>query len=147
MHGDRRRAALLAGVLVVAATAGAVVGIGLRRGSAAEPFLALGQALLSTRGGLVPLPWLAFVGGFAVHAAIMLALGGAFALATSRWAGAKLATAAVACVLMISVIAWRAGPLTLGVYGGVAASQAEWVFLMVLLAVALYAGARTSRVS
>lgn len=130
-----------------ATTAGAVIGVGIRRGDALGPFIGAGRMLLSTPGGLVPLPWLAFVGGILLHLVLMLAIGGVFALIAARARGPVLALSAAGYAVLVYVamnwMGWRA----LGAFGAIPASQPQWIFLLALLAAALIAGVRWSRVS
>ena len=130
-----------------ATTAGAVIGVGIRRGDALGPFIGAGRMLLSTPGGLVPLPWLAFLSGMVLHAILMLAVGGIFALFAARARGPLLAGSAAAyAVLVYLVVRWM-GWRALGAFGAIPASLPQWIFLLALLAAALIAGIRWSRVS
>lgn len=147
MSRERITSALRTGVFVCAATAGAVVGIGLRRGDALGPFIGAGRILLSTSRGLVPLPWLAFVGGVAQHVVLMLFVGGLFALIAVRARGVVLAVAAALYAALVALGVSSLGNSALGAFGTLAASGAQWFFLLALLAAALFTGVLWSRVS
>lgn len=145
MRSERLKAALRTGVIVGAATAGAVVGVGLRSGDALAPFLNAGRALLTTSSGLVPLPWLALVGGVALHVMLMLAVGGLFALLALGARGAMLGVLAALYAALLAFAARRLGAGAMGAVGFLPLSQAQSIFLMALLAAALFAGVTWAR--
>jgi hypothetical protein len=106
-----------------------------------------GQALLSTSSGLVPLPWLALAGGLALHLMLMLVAGGLFALVALRARGPVLALGAASYAVCIALAAQWVGPSALGAFGTLLSTRPQWIFLMALIAFALMAGVRWSRVS
>lgn len=132
-------------MIVGAATGGAVVGVGLGRGDALGPFMTIGRALLTKSNGLVPLPWLAFVGGVALHVALMLAVGGLFALLALRARGAVLGVSAALYAALLAFAANALGSGAMGAVGFLPLSRAQSVFLMALFAVALFAGVTWAR--
>ena len=147
VNNARIAAAWRTGMIVGATTAGAVIGVGLRHGDALEPFMIAGHALLSTSSGLVPLPWLALAGGLALHLMLMLVVGGLFALVALRARGPVLALGAASYAVCVALAAQWMGPAALGAFGALLSTRPQWIFLMALLASALIAGVRWSRVS
>lgn len=145
MRNERLTAAVRTGVIVGAATGGAVIGMGLRRGDAFAPFVNVGRALLTTSSGLVPLPWLAFVGGVTLHVVLMLMVGGLFALLALRARGALLGGAAALYAALVAVAANALGSRAMGAFGVLPVSRVQSTFLMALFAVALFAGVVWSR--
>jgi hypothetical protein len=119
--------------------------MGLRRGDAFAPFVNVGRALLTTSSGLVPLPWLAFVGGVTLHVVLMLIVGGLFALLALRARGALLGGAAALYAALVAVAANALGSRTMGAFGVLPVSRVQSTFLMALFAVALFAGVVWSR--
>ncbi len=135
------------GIIAGAATAGAVIGVGLRRGDMLGPFMNAGRALLSLPSGLTPLPWLALVSGLVLHTVVMLVIGGTFALVASRFRGVVLAAAAALYTTGFALLAETLGIRVFGAFGSLAASRVQWLSFLAILAVALIAGVRWSRVS
>lgn len=135
------------GVLAGAATAGAVIGVGLHRGDALGPFMNAGRSLLTFPSGLTPLPWLALVSGLMQHAVVMLFVGGIFALVAGRSRGVVLTAAATLYTSGFALLAESFGVRVLGAFGSLAASRVQWLSFLAILAVALIAGVRWSRVS
>jgi len=121
--------------------------MGLRRGDALGPFMNVGRALLTTSSGLVPLPWLALVGGVTLHPALMLLVGGVFAFLALRTRGVLLGAAAVLYAALVAVAANATGSGVLGAFGVLPASRVQSMFLMALFAVALFAGVTWARAS
>jgi hypothetical protein len=145
VKNETLRTALRTGVIVGAATGGAVIGMGLRRGDALGPFMNVGRALLTTSSGLVPLPWLAFVGGVALHVVLMLVVGGLFALLALRAHGALLGLSAALYAALVAFAANALGSGAMGAFGILPVSRAQSLFLMALLAAALFAGVSEAR--
>lgn len=145
MRNEWLHAALRTGVIVGAATGGAIVGIGLRRGDALAPFMNAGRALLTMPNGLVPLPWLALVGGVALHVMLMLTVGGLFALVALRARGVLLGLLAALYAALLAFAAKELGSGAMGAVGFLPLSRAQAVFLMALFAAALFAGLSWAR--
>ncbi|MGQ0765765.1 MAG: hypothetical protein ACT4OZ_08880 [Gemmatimonadota bacterium] len=135
------------GLLAAAATAGALVGLGLRHEAALQPFLNAGRAFLSTSSGLVPLAWLALIGGLMLHFAWMTAWGIAFTILSWRSSGRRKAITAVVLVTLLGLLVTMRTPSLLGVVGSAALTVPQLVFVLALMAIALLAGARLAPVS
>lgn len=121
----RIRDGIPAGLVGAAASAGGVVGFGLRHGTAALPFEMAGRALAVL--GSADLPrWALVAGGLVAHALWGTLAGVAFALAARPLAGWRYlgATAAFALGLFVLGGTFVPGVLGAGAYAVLAPAQA-----------------------
>lgn len=147
MFRELLTAGVRTGLLAAAATAGALVGLGLRHDAALQPFLAAGRAFLSTSSGLVPLAWLAILGGLLLHVVWMTAWGLAFTLLSWKRSGRRKAIMAVGLVTLLGLLMTMRMPSALGVVGSAALTVPQLIFVLALMVIALLAGARLAPVS
>jgi hypothetical protein len=136
------RGGLRAGTIAAAATGGVVAGFGVRDGSMAEPFAALGRLLLgiaATEGAGRQLA--ATAAGLFVHAAVATAWGALFALVAARLRGWRLVLAA-GSFSAAAAIASTALPELLRLGYGARALPPQLALLYTVLALSLVAGMR-----
>ncbi len=134
---------ILTGALAAAATAGALLGFGVRQGTPARPFNALAGLLLGDQAGAI---WgfhpVVTVAGVVVHATVTLGWGVLFARLARGMRGLRLAaTAAVTTIAALVVDIVVAGRL-LGVNVSDVLAPAQVIALHVVLGVALGVGMR-----
>jgi hypothetical protein len=91
----RLRAGVRAGLVAAAATAGAIIGFGIRHNDWLGPFASLGQQMLQSFGVAAPTRFLTSVTGLVVHASWMLVWGVTFAALAHRRSPAAAALLAV----------------------------------------------------
>jgi hypothetical protein len=134
---------VLTGALGAAATAGALLGFGLRDGTPARPFNALAGVVLGDRaGGIWGFDSVVTVTGVLVQVAVALGWGLLFARLTRGMRGMRLAVAAVvASVVALAVDALLAGRV-LGVDVSDALAPAQIVAVHFVLGAALAVGMR-----
>ena len=134
---------VLAGALGAAATAGALLGFGLRDGTPARPFNALAGVILGDRaGGIWGFHPVVTVTGVLVQVAVALGWGLLFARLTRGMRGMRLVAAAiVASVVALAVDAFLAGRV-LGVDVSGALAPAQIVAAHFVLGAALAVGMR-----
>ena len=134
---------ILTGALGAAATAGALLGFGLRDGTPARPFNALAGVILGDRaGGIWGFDLVVTVTGVLVQVAVALGWGLLFARLTRGMRGMRLAAAAiVASVVALAVDTLLAGRV-LGVDVSGALAPAQIVAVHFVLGAALAVGMR-----
>jgi hypothetical protein len=134
---------VLTGALAAAATAGALLGFGLRQGTPARPFNALAGLVLGDRaGGIWGFHSVVTVTGLVVHVTVTLGWGLLFARLARGMRGLRLAAAAfVAGAAALAVDAILVGWI-LGVDVSDALAPAQVVALHLVLGVALAVGMR-----
>jgi len=136
------RGGLRAGTIAAAATGGVVAGFGVREGSPAEPFAALGRLLLgvaATEG--VGRQLAATAAGLFLHAAVATAWGVLFALVAARLRGWRLVLAA-GLFAAAAAVASTALPALLRLGYGVRPLPPQLALLYTVLALSLVAGVR-----
>ena len=138
MLTTRVAAGIRAGIVALAVTTGAIIGLGLRHGLAAQSFEVGGRALL----GVAASAPAAAAAGFLAHAAWMLVLGVCFSVVAAPLRGLWLFIAA----LVFAAIAWTLSvwlfPGVVTVMRGAAVSTPQVIFVNLLLAAGLAAGMR-----
>jgi hypothetical protein len=133
------------GLIASAATAGVIVGLGLRHASALTPFLLTGRATLTRMTGLIPSPALATLLGLLVHTFWMVLWGVCFSMVATMMRGTRLAVAALVFAVLVGVLASTVAPGALGA-GVMGAQTLPQTFLYVtILAMSLLAGMRLAR--
>ena len=129
------------GLVSAAATAGAVIGFGIRNGDWSGPFAGLAYEVMSSLGGEPPFRF-AVVTGLLAHAAWMIVWGMVFALLSAR---KTIGTSIVLAAVVSIVAAWLAADLIPAAFGAVRFAQLPGS--QVVLCVALAAlGMLSSRV-
>ena len=124
------------GLIAAAATAGAVIGFGVRHGDWSAPFANLGFEVLSSLGLGVP-AGLRLVTGFLTHAAWMIVWGIVFAmLSTKRTAGTAIVLAIVVSVLA-AVLARSVLPSSFGAVRFASLPGAQVALCVALMALSL----------
>lgn len=126
--------------IVAATTIGSIVGLGLRHGSALDPFTLAGHALVTSLG----YSWLATAIGLVLHLLWVGALGVSFGALASRRTGLGLAGAA----LLVAAAGWlvaRLLPIPFRIAAGGSLDAPERIFLYIVIAVTLAIGVRFIR--
>jgi hypothetical protein len=129
-----------AGLVAGAASAGALIGLGVRHGAALDPFVFAGQALL--RGA--PVPTAAAI-GVALHLGWMVVWGVCFSAVAATLRGVRLAVVAVVATVLLVKLSQLVVPSLAPLTGPAATSRAHAVFMHVLLAASLVVGMRLAR--
>jgi len=142
---DRIRNGFPVGLIVGAATAGALVGLGARHGSAFLPFELGGRALLASWRITTPSPGAALAAGILSHSLWMLLWGVCFSVAASRLRGAALLAGSLLFALTLGALSSTVVPGALGAAAFAALSVAQTTFVLLLLAGALIAGVAIGR--
>jgi hypothetical protein len=134
---------VLTGTLAAAATAGALLGFGLRAGTPARPFNAVAGVVLGDRAaGIWGFDSVVTVTGVLVQVAVALGWGLLFARLTRGMRGMRLAAAAVVVsVVALAVDAFLAGRV-IGVDVSDALAPAQIVLVHFVLGAALAVGMR-----
>jgi hypothetical protein len=142
--GSRFRAGLRVGLVVAAATAGVLVGLGLRHGTALTPFQLYGRALLASWTGAIAPAWVSVVVGLVAHGFWMLLWGVCF---TAVAAPLRARPAALAAVLVgvIAILAAWLFPSALGAVALASLSSPQTFLFVLLLTLSLLAGTRFAR--
>jgi hypothetical protein len=137
---------VLAGVVAAMATAGALVGFGLRDGAVGRSFVVAGGAILSRFGiPVIPNQGAAVMLGVLLHFAWIVALGVCFAVVARTLRGAALILAAVVFAGAVYLLADRVIPSLVHATLTALFSTARVVFVHVVLALGLAAGMRLAR--
>jgi hypothetical protein len=128
------------GVLAAAATAGAIIGLGLRHGAALDPFTLTGRSLVGAAPVLV-----ATIAGLSLHVGWMLVWGACFTLVAASLRGTRLLLAAIFFAIALwglsSYLMPSAEPATRA--AGLTTPQSLFVHL--LLALGLASGMRLAQ--
>ena len=114
MISSRIRAGVRAGLVAAAATAGAIIGFGIRHGDWLRPFASLGADVIGGFGVTDPPRWLAAATGIAGHLAWMVIWGITFATVAHRKTPPLSAVFAVAVALGAALVARYLSPAALG---------------------------------
>jgi hypothetical protein len=133
------------GLIAAAATAGVLVGLGLRHGAALTPFSLYGRAVLASVTGLLAPPGLATAIGFAGHTFWMLLWGVCFSVVAAPLRAPLLAAAAAFFAAILGLLAATVLPSALGAGALASLSGAQMAFFLVCMAGALYLGMRLAR--
>ncbi len=145
MLADRIRTGLPIGLIGGAATAGALMGLGLRHRAATLPFELGGRSLLASWRIASPPDTVALVAGIVAHLVWMLLWGLCFSVAASRLRGTTLAAGALLFVLFLGALAATVVPGALGAVAFAALTSAQSAFFLLLLAGAFIAGVVLTR--
>ena len=128
------------------ATAGALVGFGLRDGTVGRSFIVAGGSILAQLGiPVLPHQVAAVTLGVILHFAWIVALGVCFALVARALRGAALLLAALAFAAAVYVLAGRLVPSLVHATLMALYSTARVLFVHVILALGLAAGMRLAR--
>jgi hypothetical protein len=130
------------GFIAAAATAGVIVGLGVRHGEALTPFFLTGRSLLATLTGALAPPVLATVAGLLVHAFWMLLWSVCFTLVAASLRGMRLALAAALCAVVVRALGATVLPGALGAGALASLSAPQTWFLLTLFALSLFVGTR-----
>ena len=139
---------LRVGLVSAAATAGVLVGLGLRHDAATTAFFLAGRSLLASSAGLIPPSLVAVTLGVVVHLAWMVLWGVCFTYVAARLRGLALYVAAALFAALIGILGATFLPGALGAGALAALSQAQTVFFLAVLGLSLALGtviARTTR--
>lgn len=138
---------LRTGLIAAAATAGVLVGLGVRHHEATTPFLLSGRSLVATLTGVLAPPLLATVTGVLVHAFWMLLWGVCFSLVAASLRGARLAGLAVLFAVTVRYLGATVLPGALGAGALASLSSAQTWFLVILFALSLVVGVQLAEAS
>ena len=140
MRGNPVIHGVIAGGIAASATAGALVAMGRRLGSARLAFGVIGGSFGGARAGFATVSSGAVVGGIVAHITIVALWGIVFALLVERWNGHTLRAA-----LLVSVIALALSSFVARAFGRGLATLlplGDRIVLAVVLALALVVGMR-----
>jgi uncharacterized membrane protein YjgN (DUF898 family) len=130
------------GAVATAATAGVIVGLGLRHQSALRPFLMSGRSTFAAITGLVaPIP-LATTFGFLVHAAWMVLWGICFSMIATPLRGLHRLFAAILLAALAGVLSRSIAPAAMGAGLMAVQGDAQTLILLTVFALSLLAGIR-----
>ncbi|HSA56860.1 MAG TPA: hypothetical protein VLE53_14210 [Gemmatimonadaceae bacterium] len=145
MLGPRLRTGIRVGLLAAAATAGVLIGLGLRHDAALTPFLLYGRSLVASFSSAIPPSGVALVVGALAHGFWMLVWGACFTLVAGPLRGRPLAVASglygVLCVFGVM----RFFPVMLGALPLASLTVPQSLLLVVVLALVLFLGTRIAR--
>jgi len=146
MTDSRIAAGIRVGTVAAAATIGALMGLGLRHGLALRPFMAAGRAVLE-KLGLVATTSLTTIVGLTTVACAVILLGVCFTVVAASLRGFRL----IAVAIGFGAIAWGVTafvvPSVLALSSGTELGDAQRVFIVSMLVIALVAGMRLARSS
>lgn len=137
---DRVRQGVTIGLIGGAATAGALVGLGMRHDLATLPFASGGRALFDAWRLAAPTVGVAIGVGLAAHLMWSALWGICFSLVALRLRGLALPAGALLFVLLLGALSSTAVPGALGAAAFAPLTAAQTAFLLVLLAGAFIAG-------
>ncbi|HJU74849.1 MAG TPA: hypothetical protein VJ717_13990 [Gemmatimonadaceae bacterium] len=133
------------GLLAAAASAGVLVGDGWRSGTAWEPFIQLGFAVLpGVVSSLLPISAHAVIGLF-VHTLLLVLWGYCFTVVARSLRGGKVFIAAVIVTAALFIVARVIFPRVLGAAEWALMSSAHALLYLVTIAVAFTIGTRLAR--
>ena len=145
MLSSRIRAGVRAGLIAAAATAGALIGFGIRHGDWIGPFSALGYQVLESFGAPAPPRLLATITGLLAHASWMMVWGIAFATLAHRKTGVTIVASAVLVGLLATLAAGYVLPAALGAVKFAAMPGVQAALCVVLMTAGLVMGRSLSR--
>lgn len=145
MLSSRFRAGVRAGLIAAAATAGALIGFGIRHGDWMGPFTALGYQVLESFGATAPPQPLATITGLLAHASWMMVWGIAFAALAHRKALVTTVLAAVLIGLAATIAAGFVVPAALGAVRFAAMPGVQAALCIVLMTGGLVMGQALTR--
>ncbi|HET6679906.1 MAG TPA: hypothetical protein VFG84_01785 [Gemmatimonadaceae bacterium] len=146
MISERVRQGMAAGSVAAAATAGALVGFGIRGRPASRPFMEAGRALLGHDAILTASSGAIVLGaGILLHIVAMLVLGVCFSLVAAGLRGVRLLLAASVFSALVFVAVHRLLPLPPAPGLMTGWPTPRLVIIYVTLALALTAGMRLAR--
>lgn len=140
MLADRIRNGLSVGVIGAAATAGALVGLGLRHDAATLPFEMAGRALLGAWRLATDSTGFAVLLGAIAHLLWISLWGVCFTLVATSLRGLALSAGALLFALLLGALAGTVVPGALGAAAFASLSSAQTAFFLALLAGAFIAG-------
>jgi hypothetical protein len=142
---DRVRSGLAIGLIGGAATAGALVGLGMRHDVAVLPFATTGRALFDAWRLAAPTMLVSVVVGVVAHLMWSALWGVCFSVVALGLRGLALPAGALLFVLFLGALSSTAVPGALGAAAFAPLSTAQTAFLLVLLAGAFIAGVAVVR--
>ncbi len=137
---DRIRNGITIGLIGAAATAGALVGLGLRHGAATLPFELGGRALLGAWRMAAPVDGVAVSLGVASHLMRMMLWGVCFSVVATQLRGLALPAGALLFALFLGALSGTVVPGALGAAAFASLTTAQTAFLLTLLSGAFIAG-------
>lgn len=140
MHSDRLRAGFFVGLLAGAVTAGALVGLGLRHGTASVPFEMGGRALLTSWRLGASSSGVALLVGAIAHFLWMELWGVCFNSVATALRGTGLVLGALVFAMVLGALSATVIPGALGAVAFAALTTAQTAFVLALLAGAFIAG-------
>lgn len=135
-----------AGLVTTAATAGALVGLGIRHQAAVTPFLNSGQATLGALTGAAAPALVAIAVGVLLHTGWMVLWGVCFSVVAAPLRGLRLVGAAMLFAALLGVLATTVLPSALGAGAVAPLTRPQIIFFAALIALSLAAGMRIARV-
>jgi hypothetical protein len=139
---------LRVGLVSAAATAGVLVGLGLRHDAATTAFFLAGRSLVASSAGVIPPSLVAVTLGVVVHVAWMVLWGVCFTYVATRLRGPALYVAAALFAALIGILGTTFLPGALGAGALAALSRAQTIFFLSVLGLSIAMGtviARTTR--
>ena len=137
---NRIRHGISIGLIGAAATAGALIGLGLRHGAATLPFEMGGRALLGSWRLATTVEGVAVSLGVMSHLLWMTLWGVCFSVVATQLRGLALPAGALLFVLFLGALAGTVVPGALGAAAFAGLTTAQTAFLLTLLAGAFIAG-------
>ena len=142
MLNERIRNGIRVGGLAGAATAGALVGLGVRHDLAISPFVTAGRSFFWKVGAHLPSPLLALSTGVLVHFMWMILWGICFSALATHLRGFALLIAGTLFVVFIAALASTIVPGALGAAEMTSLNAAQTLFVLTLLGGSLVVGMR-----
>jgi hypothetical protein len=141
----RMRAGVRAGLVAAAATAGAIIGFGIRHGDWSGPFASLGFQVLYGFGVTDPPRFLNSAAGVAAHVAWMVLWGIAFSAMSHKATPARAVLVAIVVGTAAALIARSLLPAAMGAVKFAAMPGTQAVLCVVLMTAGLVTGRALSR--
>ena len=145
MISSRIRVGVRAGLVAAAATAGAIIGFGIRHNDWLEPFTSLGAEVTSSFGVTDPPRFLASTAGVTAHLSWMVLWGIAFAALAHRKPTSLSVLFAVVVTLGAALAARYVVPAAMGAVTFATMPAAQAVLCAVLMSAGLATGSALSR--
>jgi hypothetical protein len=145
VSSSRIRAGVRAGLIAAAATAGVIIGFGVRHNDWAGPFQSLGVQVLQGLGVSSPTLGLATVIGFTAHAAWMIVWGIAFVVLAHRKPSVLAMLLAILVGALASVAARSMIPAAMGAMRFATLPAIQAVLCVAMMIAGLMAGRALSR--
>jgi hypothetical protein len=145
VFGERFTAGVRVGLVVAAATAGLLVGFGLRQETVFTTFLLYGRAVSVALTGRIATDLVAALAGITTHALWMVLWGLCFTVVAAPLRNSRLAVAAAAFTALAALVAVSIFPAALGAITRASLTKPQTVLVFCSMAIALFAGIRLAR--